>query len=583
MLMLNNPMRVELQRHAQYEEIQKVRDQCEQLEEQLERQTFGWQQYLDIIARPPSNIAPASRAEKESMTRGALLQRQLDFECWRLQVLKDCSMINDNQEQLEAPEALSVPQRELPEPTFNQDYYVLCYFCEDELAPSSVIYMKSNESYVVASDPEVVPQGCEKLEKSRCALKYECEDCNKCPRGFPRQVLCCAFCWHAHKADGFCRTKNPLGIMQYQHVYCQRNVARNDEGKRIRRSQALSGTSPWNVPIVPAKTQKSIAGVNDPLHLVLQPQESKSLHLALPVSRRSSDQVSTQSSETLKDEAELSDGAPYTDHVGTCARAKCREHFVIQRSRSRPGKLSRYCSSRCFIIEAGSALADRVQNVPREATAAELCSSCKQPYYPAPDADHSLCRGCAAKAAAAPLAQSVQDPLQRNDPWKGQRLPQGLEQPDHEELWKKWRSSAQGGGSAATNFEFERDNGTEERRPEPSEPRNEVNQHDVRLGGSTVGEPPQANAQSSGCGGVAPNTAWANFNPQALRDGAHQAHPQQMAANLNNHGPLSNFGGRGQSTNIAPTPGTNWMDRGCLLYTSPSPRDATLSRMPSSA
>ena len=27
----------------------------------------------------------------------------------------------------------------------------------------------------------------------------------------------------------------------------------------------------------------------------------------------------------------------------------------------------------------------------------------------------------------------------------------------------------------------------------------------------------------------------------------------------------------------------NWMDSTCLLYTSPSPRDATLSRMPSSA
>ena len=89
MLMLNNPTRVELQRHAQYEEIQKVRDQCEQLEEQLERQTFGWQQYLDIIARPPSNIAPVSKAESESMTREAQLRRQLDFEHWRLQVLKD--------------------------------------------------------------------------------------------------------------------------------------------------------------------------------------------------------------------------------------------------------------------------------------------------------------------------------------------------------------------------------------------------------------------------------------------------------------------------------------------------------------
>ena len=28
---------------------------------------------------------------------------------------------------------------------------------------------------------------------------------------------------------------------------------------------------------------------------------------------------------------------------------------------------------------------------------------------------------------------------------------------------------------------------------------------------------------------------------------------------------------------------SNWQYRGCLLYTSPSPRDATLSRMPSSA
>ena len=27
----------------------------------------------------------------------------------------------------------------------------------------------------------------------------------------------------------------------------------------------------------------------------------------------------------------------------------------------------------------------------------------------------------------------------------------------------------------------------------------------------------------------------------------------------------------------------SWKDYGCLLYTSPSPRDATLSRMPSSA
>ena len=40
----------------------------------------------------------------------------------------------------------------------------------------------------------------------------------------------------------------------------------------------------------------------------------------------------------------------------------------------------------------------------------------------------------------------------------------------------------------------------------------------------------------------------------------------------------SNFGTRRHPVN-----GFNAMHKGCLLYTSPSPRDATLSRMPSSA
>ena len=41
--------------------------------------------------------------------------------------------------------------------------------------------------------------------------------------------------------------------------------------------------------------------------------------------------------------------------------------------------------------------------------------------------------------------------------------------------------------------------------------------------------------------------------------------------------------GSGKTTLFNSIVGTYPIDNGCLLYTSPSPRDATLSRMPSSA
>ena len=46
---------------------------------------------------------------------------------------------------------------------------------------------------------------------------------------------------------------------------------------------------------------------------------------------------------------------------------------------------------------------------------------------------------------------------------------------------------------------------------------------------------------------------------------------------------LPEFEGNGKTVDQYMVPAYYWLGWGCLLYTSPSPRDATLSRMPSSA
>ena len=54
------------------------------------------------------------------------------------------------------------------------------------------------------------------------------------------------------------------------------------------------------------------------------------------------------------------------------------------------------------------------------------------------------------------------------------------------------------------------------------------------------------------------------------------------AAMAGNHRPVSEADHRG-AIEEALDGGITFLDTACLLYTSPSPRDATLSRMPSSA
>ena len=55
-------------------------------------------------------------------------------------------------------------------------------------------------------------------------------------------------------------------------------------------------------------------------------------------------------------------------------------------------------------------------------------------------------------------------------------------------------------------------------------------------------------------------------------EGAYKPEPKMRKQNLEAH--FSNKGRGGKTVTVI---------KGCLLYTSPSPRDATLSRMPSSA
>ena len=86
MLLLDNPERVELQMAEKSQLIVSFQQEIAVLEDELRVHPFGWQEYQQIMTRPPMHLDPKTF---QTMPREKELEYMLDYETWRLHILKD--------------------------------------------------------------------------------------------------------------------------------------------------------------------------------------------------------------------------------------------------------------------------------------------------------------------------------------------------------------------------------------------------------------------------------------------------------------------------------------------------------------